>query len=665
MSDTLADNLDRLKSSRTAIGNAIVAKGGTVNSGDGFEDFPNDINTIPSGGSSILIPKTITENGIYDPSDDSADGYSSVVVDVPSSPTQDPKTVFFYDYDGTVVASYTKEEFAALSALPANPSHTGLTSQGWNWSLSDAQTYVNSYGSLDIGQMYVTDDGRTRIYVTLPEDYTTPMFKLYLPKNVTVDVDWGDGSPHSILEYTTGSSTYSFIGERHTYATPGNYVISFAIASGTTAIIRGTTYSQILSDDNGSQQSGDGVYISCINKIEFGSNVILSQYAFDHCLNLQTITMPNDISYHQSSDGYQFRNCESLKHITIPTSLTTLRQWMFGYCYNMETVSFPNTITEIQPNSCFEDCYKLTHITLPSVLVNIGKHTFYECIGLTELIMPNSVTTLGENCFGYCDNLTKLVLSNSISSAASYTFGYCGSLIDITIPNGVTTLGSYMFAECRSIKEVILPNTITSMGTYVFQNCSSLEKINIPTSLDTIPQQSFINCRNLKDIEIPSNVTTINSSAFIRCDSLNITIPSTVTAVKASAFAECIKMTEATLCAGTTYEQSAFSGCYNIRKATIEEGVTELPQAIFSNNGGIIELTIPSTVTSIKSSALSYCRSLKTLKFVPTTPPTVTASSSFSGIPTTCKILVPAGTLEAYTKAQYYPNSSTYTYEEY
>ncbi len=665
MPNTIADNLQRLTAARTAIGNAIVAKGGTVSSGDGFEDFPGDINTIPSGGSSTLIPKTITENGTYNPADDSADGYSSVIVDVPAAPPQDPKTVFFYDYDGTVVASYTKDEFAALSALPTNPSHTGLTSQGWNWSLSDAKTYVSTYGALDIGQMYVTDDGRTRIYVTLPENYTTPMFKIYLPKNVTVDVDWGDGSPHSTLEYTTGSSTYSYIGERHTYATPGDYVISFAITSGTTAIIRGTTYSQILSDDNGSQQSGDGVYLSCINKIEFGSNVLLGQYAFDHCLNLQTITMPNDISYHQSNDMYQFRNCESLKHITIPTSLTVLKQWMFGYCYNMKTVSFPNTITDIQPNSCFEDCFKLTRVTLPSSLVNIGKRSFVNCVSFTELVMPNSVTTLGDSCFGDCDKLTKLVLSNSLSSVGSSTFANCNSLIDITIPNGVTTLGSYMFSECPLIKEMTLPNTITSMGTYIFQNCSSLEKINIPTSLTTIPQQGFNNCRNLKDIEIPSNVTTINSSAFIKCDSLNITIPSTVTAVKSGAFSDCIKLTEVTLYAGTTYEQSAFSGCYNIRKATIEEGVTELPQSIFSNNGGITELTIPSTVTSIKPSALSHCRSLKTLKFVPTTPPTVTASSSFSGIPTTCKILVPAGTLETYTSTQYYPNSSTYTYEEY
>ena len=73
--------------------------------------------------------------------------------------------VTFYDYDGTIVTSYTKDEFLALTEMPTNPSHEGLTSQGWNWTLSDAKTYVTKNGTLDIGQMYVTDDGKTRIYI--------------------------------------------------------------------------------------------------------------------------------------------------------------------------------------------------------------------------------------------------------------------------------------------------------------------------------------------------------------------------------------------------------------------------------------------------------------------------------------------------------------------
>ena len=46
------------------------------------DNMPTRIANIPSGGGT-LIPKTITENGVYNASSDNADGYSSVDVNVP------------------------------------------------------------------------------------------------------------------------------------------------------------------------------------------------------------------------------------------------------------------------------------------------------------------------------------------------------------------------------------------------------------------------------------------------------------------------------------------------------------------------------------------------------------------------------------------------------
>lgn len=51
--NTIADNLGRLVTAKTDIANAITTMGGTVNEGDGFEEFPADIATIPSGGEII------------------------------------------------------------------------------------------------------------------------------------------------------------------------------------------------------------------------------------------------------------------------------------------------------------------------------------------------------------------------------------------------------------------------------------------------------------------------------------------------------------------------------------------------------------------------------------------------------------------------------------
>ena len=91
---TIAENLTRLQNAKTAIGSAITAKGGTVASGDGLEDFADDIGTITnqytaadegkvvSNGALVTqtaYPTTITENGTYNTTEN-----NSVTVNVAS-----------------------------------------------------------------------------------------------------------------------------------------------------------------------------------------------------------------------------------------------------------------------------------------------------------------------------------------------------------------------------------------------------------------------------------------------------------------------------------------------------------------------------------------------------------------------------------------------------
>lgn len=65
---TIAENLQRLVDAKSDIADAITAKGGTVSANDGFEEFPSDIATIPSGVSGKYVydkdPKCYV-NGIH------------------------------------------------------------------------------------------------------------------------------------------------------------------------------------------------------------------------------------------------------------------------------------------------------------------------------------------------------------------------------------------------------------------------------------------------------------------------------------------------------------------------------------------------------------------------------------------------------------------------
>ena len=62
MPNTIADNLQALNTARLNIADAIINKGGTVNTDKRFSLFPNDINTIPTANLTAL---NVTENGTY------------------------------------------------------------------------------------------------------------------------------------------------------------------------------------------------------------------------------------------------------------------------------------------------------------------------------------------------------------------------------------------------------------------------------------------------------------------------------------------------------------------------------------------------------------------------------------------------------------------------
>lgn len=158
---TITENLQIIKNSTADIKQAILDKGGTIN-GD-ITTWANSIVNIPSGGlgSSSLSKGDVT----------------------------------FYDYDGTILHSFSKDEFLALAEMPPLPRQQGLICQEWNWSYEDAIEYVTEYGVLDVGATYITDDGKTRLYIRIAAEGRMDV-PLYFQQTVAngVIIDWGDGS---------------------------------------------------------------------------------------------------------------------------------------------------------------------------------------------------------------------------------------------------------------------------------------------------------------------------------------------------------------------------------------------------------------------------------------------------------------------------------------
>ena len=119
-----------------AIADAVRARGGTsalMKPGE----IPDAVSRIPSGGSTADM----------------------------SLPVR------FFDYEGTLLYSFSLEELAGMEHLPDLPFHEELVCTGWNWSLEDLK---KTNREMNVAAQYVTDDGATRIYVSLDKDMLEP-----------------------------------------------------------------------------------------------------------------------------------------------------------------------------------------------------------------------------------------------------------------------------------------------------------------------------------------------------------------------------------------------------------------------------------------------------------------------------------------------------------
>ena len=150
--------------------------------------------------------------------------------------------------------------------------------------------------------------------------------------------------------------------------------------------------------------------------------------------------------------------------------------------------------------SCFEDCTRLTSITIPSSVTSLGLSCFWGCRGLTSITIPSSVTSLGKSCFDGCSGLTSITIPSSVTSLGGGCFGGCSGLTFITIPSSVTSLEWGCFSGCSGLTSITIPSSVTSLGDYCFSDCSGLTSITIPSSVTSLSYGCFEYCQNLETV---------------------------------------------------------------------------------------------------------------------------------------------------------------------
>lgn len=98
------------------------------------------VSTVKLNGTTLMTVNdtTATAGDVLGKYFYAADGTKTLGTAASQSGSSDGDVIFI-DYDGTVITTKTKAEINAMTSdsdLPENPSHTGLTAQGWNWTVT-------------------------------------------------------------------------------------------------------------------------------------------------------------------------------------------------------------------------------------------------------------------------------------------------------------------------------------------------------------------------------------------------------------------------------------------------------------------------------------------------------------------------------------------------
>ncbi len=337
-----------------------------------------------------------------------------------------------------------------------------------------------------------------------------------------------------------------------------------------------------------------------------------------------------------NSDGktiYYTYNTDTSVFVTYQgTSYSSYSNEYTGDVVIPETVTYGGktySVTSIG-SSAFYGCSGLTSVTIPNSVTSIGSSVFYGCSGLTSVTIPNSVTSIGEKAFCGCKGLTSVTIPNSVTNIGRYAFygtawydnqpeglvyvgdfayEYKGTMpanTSITLKEGTVGIASSAFSSCSGLTSVIIPNSVTSIGSYAFSVCSGLTSITIPNSVTSIGSSAFYGCSGLTSVTIPNSVTSIGSSAFNGCSGLQKVIVPNIDIKKWCSITFGSSSDNPLYYAHHLYSDENTE----ITKLVIPDGVTSIPNYVFSGCSGLTSVIIPNSVTSIGSSAFSGCSGL-------------------------------------------------------
>lgn len=363
----------------------------------------------------------------------------------------------FWDYDGTLLYSWTLAELATKTELPPLPSHDGLVCQGWNWTLQDIK---DAGRELDIGALYITDDGKTRLYVDVDtETWDDFVLNYWQSTRNATTVDWGDGTTPET------KNADSWIEHRHVYAASGSYVITMSVKEGAKMWL-GRDGRRLIA--NGETDSGR---CAMLRKVEVGARAVrIEPGCFRNCSMLESISLPQTTKVYATRS---FEMCTQLR-VLIAADMDEIRQSFYN-CANLRVIA--STKGQTQGNN-----YAIANTAVRRVNFDMTAANIAQAIERVHIKAVNG--QVGD-------------------------FSRCRSLLEVTTPADATTFVAAAFQGDNALRSVTCLGDIASVSAQVFQYCYALRYVDFAhcTAVPTLANvNAFDQTHPQLEIRVPASL---------------------------------------------------------------------------------------------------------------------------------------------------------------
>ena len=244
-----------------------------------------------------------------------------------------------------------------------------------------------------------------------------------------------------------------------------------------------------------------------------------------------------------------FEECK-LSSVTIPSSVKDIGSWSFAFCENLKAVEIPEGVRVIE-NDAFANCYSLEEVKLNDGLEEICQGAFSDCTKLRSVTLPEGLLRLRSGAFTFCTSLEEVIFPENQVDVYGNVFQETPWLKARQSEDPLVIVNGTLIDGKACTGDVVIPEGVTIVAAEAFAMNSNITSVVVPESVEYIWNETFYYCSSLKSVEF-KGVKYIGGHTFSGCPVLtDIRLPYTLETIAEDAFWEYINSSAVITYSGT------------------------------------------------------------------------------------------------------------------